>query len=81
MANITVVIPNPDVPDALEAMEGVWLSEAARLAANLGLVYDDLTDNQKLRVLLGSVLRARVRNVRRERAERQLPTIPDIEVS
>lgn len=78
MATIpSINVPNPDAADALEALERVWLPDTERRMGKAA--YEALTGPQKARALLITEIRVRVRNLRRERAERAVTASePDV---
>lgn len=70
MANVTISIPNPDVPDALAALEQRFKSEAINMYfSGSPAGYDALSDANKGKALIGAFLTLLMRNYRKQQAE------------
>jgi len=68
MANLTIRVPNADVPDVLAALEQQWSREASRINP----LYSDLTPAERAAACIGAYLRQTTRNFRRAKeAERR----------
>lgn len=82
MARVTLNVPNPDLPDVLDALEQQWSREASRL--NPG--YSELSPQDRAAACIGAYVRSITKSHRRtkevERRRRQEPPIevpePDI---
>ena len=82
MAQITIRVPNPDLPDVLAALEQQWSKEASRRNP----AYSELPPQDRAAACLGafvrSVTKAHRRTAEVERRRRQEPPIvvpePDI---
>ncbi len=73
MANLTIRVPNADVPDVLAALEQQWSKEASRLNP----LYSELTQAERAAACIGAYLRQSTRNYRRAKEverRRQLDT-------
>lgn len=73
MANLTIRVPNADVPDVLAALEQQWSKEASRINP----LYSDLTPAERASACIGAYLRQTTRNYRRSKEvgrRRQLDT-------
>ncbi|MBK9019813.1 MAG: hypothetical protein IPL72_07340 [Sulfuritalea sp.] len=73
MANLTIRVPNADVPDVLAALEQQWSREASRLNP----LYSDLTPAERASACIGAYLRQTTKNHRRSKEverRRQLDT-------
>lgn len=68
MARVTLNVPNPDLPDVLDALEQQWSKEASRINP----LYSDLTPAERAAACIGAYLRQTTRNFRRAKeAERR----------
>lgn len=73
MANLTIRVPNADVPDVLAALEQQWSKEASRINP----LYSDLTPAERASACIGAYLRQTTKNHRRSKEverRRQLDT-------
>lgn len=75
MAAISLSIPDNLLTEAIEA-QAIWEADAKRMEPD----YDSLTDSEKLEALLLASCRVRIRNKRREAAERAL-NVPEPNIS
>lgn len=67
-----ITIPNEDAADALEALERVWRNDAVRIFGRTE--YEAMSGVQKAQACIKAMIRVRVRNLRKERAERDILT-------
>ena len=63
MANLTIRVPNADLPDVLDALEQQWSKEASRINP----LYSDLTPAERASACIGAYLRQSTRNYRRRK--------------
>lgn len=80
MANVTITINNADVADTISALEQQWRAQAINFTfGGDSTAYDAATTTNKGKALLAALLRAGVRNYRRQQAEQAISvTAPDV---
>ena len=74
MAQITLTVPDADVDDVFDALNGMYRAEAAGLAGGEDLLVV-MTKRRQAAFLVAAAVGIHTLNFRRERAERQRPAV------
>ena len=74
MAQITLTVPDADIDDVFDALNGMYRKEAAELAGGEDLLVV-MTKRRQAALLVAAAVGIHTLNFRRERAERQRPAV------